>query len=937
MIKVKDFVSDFSIERSRNLIESPNVSIILCLINIKDYNKLDKSISLILNQEYRNFELIVVDDGQDDELLYTKIKDYINKDNRIVYVHNNNRSGLAALRINQALNYVRGEYITYQFNESYVDSSYLKELIKEIEKYHGECLVYGKSELQNGKDSNYVMGNSFKYSDLIYGDNIIPNNAILHNASIIKKYEIMDCSVMLKQTFFWDFLLRLASKIKFIYVDKVVVTNESFSKVYNNIYIDNFNLRVFRNVQYVNKSDCLKLDKVNDYIVDDIGIINGENFRQEILTKCILPWYKNIKRDYDKETSVSKLKKNLLVVKGEFDTSLDIMITNFIKILNDEYNMIYIPSSQLKEEFLENIDAAIFHRTYDFATNHFLVKLKKMNIPVSYWIDDDLLNFYKLKDEYKDLSSAEASNKKFELSVPGTSIYKELEYQLKNADAVVSYSPQISDSVRLYNDRIMELKLTVMTRYIKRYISKNDSVFKIAFIGTDSRRAEIKFFWEDFLEISNEFREKVEFYFWGYIPEEISGIKHSKVYTEGFTTSYYEYMNRLSEENFDIVVSPLFNVGPKLAKGLTKYIEAAVCGAIGVYSNVKPYETIEDGVNGFKFKNEKGELAKKIRKIIGMNINERELIFNNAKEQIMKKHSTESQIYKFKSVIEALRIHAFLQKETIGFILSRDFRYRKSDILRYALLMKNYGFKLNVYILGLNRDEFKDVYEICSQNDINVDFIKYDGVSNKNEEFNNTVMKSNVRIFHSESKIPLVDDTALSLKIPYLYSTLKDDTSNGEKIACMIFERYNKSINEFMVEKTYSLDSNSEFWDKVHENIVKKINIYDYIVFEKFFVGVKEQINTLLNNENSMNYAIWGASNAGKIAKLIIDEALPKFNLVAFIDKYKKGKFDGYDIHTSEDLKELNVDYVFVATSPGRYEAEQFLSKNHLSYLVLFP
>ncbi|MCR6679041.1 DUF1737 domain-containing protein, partial [Escherichia marmotae] len=64
------------------------------------------------------------------------------------------------------------------------------------------------------------------------------------------------------------------------------------------------------------------------------------------------------------------------------------------------------------------------------------------------------------------------------------------------------------------------------------------------------------------------------------IDEEISGIKHSKVYTEGFTTSYYEYMNRLSEENFDIVVSPLFNVGPKLAKGLTKYIEAAVCGAI---------------------------------------------------------------------------------------------------------------------------------------------------------------------------------------------------------------------------------------------------------------------------------------------------------------------------------------------------------------------
>ena len=171
-------------------------------------------------------------------------------------------------------------------------------------------------------------------------NNIIPNNAVIHNLSIIHKYGLMDCNVMLKETFFWDFLLRLSSNIKMIHLDKIISKTGGFKKIFNNIYLDNFSLRTFRNIQYTNRNDLFTLDKINDYAVDDISLVNGDKFRKQIFVKYILKWYASTKINYlGKDLSI---KENLLVVKADFDTSLDVMFTNFIKVLNDKYNMIYI-------------------------------------------------------------------------------------------------------------------------------------------------------------------------------------------------------------------------------------------------------------------------------------------------------------------------------------------------------------------------------------------------------------------------------------------------------------------------------------------------------------------------------------------------------------------------------------------------------------------
>ena len=69
---------------------SPKVSIIVPVYNVRPY--LRSAIESVINQSYKNLEIIIVDDGSDDGS--EKICDeYALNDNRIQLIHQNN-SGL---------------------------------------------------------------------------------------------------------------------------------------------------------------------------------------------------------------------------------------------------------------------------------------------------------------------------------------------------------------------------------------------------------------------------------------------------------------------------------------------------------------------------------------------------------------------------------------------------------------------------------------------------------------------------------------------------------------------------------------------------------------------------------------------------------------------------------------------------------------------------
>lgn len=96
---------------------NPKISIIVPVYKVEPY--IHKCIDSILNQTFRDFELILVDDGSPDNC-GNICDEYAKRDKRIVVIHKEN-GGQATAR-NAALDIARGEYIGFVDSDDYIES-----------------------------------------------------------------------------------------------------------------------------------------------------------------------------------------------------------------------------------------------------------------------------------------------------------------------------------------------------------------------------------------------------------------------------------------------------------------------------------------------------------------------------------------------------------------------------------------------------------------------------------------------------------------------------------------------------------------------------------------------------------------------------------------------------------------------------------------------
>lgn len=94
------------------------ISVIVPIYNVEKYLK--KCIDSIINQTYKNLEIILVDDGSPDNC--GKICDeYVGKDSRVIVIHKEN-GGVSSAR-NRGLDIARGEYITFVDSDDLIGSN----------------------------------------------------------------------------------------------------------------------------------------------------------------------------------------------------------------------------------------------------------------------------------------------------------------------------------------------------------------------------------------------------------------------------------------------------------------------------------------------------------------------------------------------------------------------------------------------------------------------------------------------------------------------------------------------------------------------------------------------------------------------------------------------------------------------------------------------
>lgn len=135
------------------------ISVIVPVYNVEKY--LNKCVDSIVNQTYKNLEIILVDDGSPDNC--PKICDeYAKKDNRIKVIHKEN-GGLSDAR-NKGIEVATGKYIGFVDSDDWIDKDMYKVLYENLTRYKADISC---CDLIRVKDGNINNGQLKKFNSEI--------------------------------------------------------------------------------------------------------------------------------------------------------------------------------------------------------------------------------------------------------------------------------------------------------------------------------------------------------------------------------------------------------------------------------------------------------------------------------------------------------------------------------------------------------------------------------------------------------------------------------------------------------------------------------------------------------------------------------------------------------------------------------------------------
>ena len=210
------------------VVGKPNLSVILATRNRPE--QLKTSIESVLNQTYKDFELLVVD-GSDNEDSHKLIEQYSKKDPRIKYLRDAG-TGPAAAR-NLGLSRSNGAYITFQDDDIVMKPQKLKILLEGFEGENADTGVVYCSHIEVGPSGRTrQVPTIFRKDEPGYAKNLhkkLTKGCVVDSSAGLIKRECFektgDFDERLKTAEDWDMYLRIAQNYKFKFIDKPLYTS----------------------------------------------------------------------------------------------------------------------------------------------------------------------------------------------------------------------------------------------------------------------------------------------------------------------------------------------------------------------------------------------------------------------------------------------------------------------------------------------------------------------------------------------------------------------------------------------------------------------------------------------------------------------------------------------------------------------------------------
>ncbi len=200
--------------------KSPLVSVILPTYNRREL--VQDSIKSVLDQSYRDFELIVVNDAGED---ISDIIEELNSENKIRYFAHETNKGLSAAR-NTGMREAKGKYIACLDDDDIYYSEHLETLVEFLEnndyqaaytdayrvhkRKQGDEIIEGKKDIPYSNDFDYRM---------ILVWNLLPVICMMHEKACTDDAGQFDENLSSHED--WDLWIRISRKYRIAHVKKV--------------------------------------------------------------------------------------------------------------------------------------------------------------------------------------------------------------------------------------------------------------------------------------------------------------------------------------------------------------------------------------------------------------------------------------------------------------------------------------------------------------------------------------------------------------------------------------------------------------------------------------------------------------------------------------------------------------------------------------------
>lgn len=127
------------------------VSVIIPVYNVEKYIR--KSIESVINQTYKNLEIIIVDDGSPDNCP-TICDEYSQVDSRIKVIHQSNQ-GLSGAR-NTGISVATGDYLLFVDSDDYLNNNTVEKLVERMVSCSLDILGFNVTVIKDGEKNKYV-------------------------------------------------------------------------------------------------------------------------------------------------------------------------------------------------------------------------------------------------------------------------------------------------------------------------------------------------------------------------------------------------------------------------------------------------------------------------------------------------------------------------------------------------------------------------------------------------------------------------------------------------------------------------------------------------------------------------------------------------------------------------------------------------------------